>query len=116
MQFSIITITSFVTILDNLVIYFAKVIGNFDIKKYIPIISICFGVILGIIGYYTPDIEMGNNIVEAVFIGLSAGASATGIDQIGKQLNKDTLLVDDQSDPDPDPNDRNNDDTNSFEM
>jgi hypothetical protein len=31
---------------------------------------------------------MGNNIIEAVFIGLSAGAGACGINQVGKQLNK----------------------------
>ena len=31
---------------------------------------------------------MGNNIVEAVFIGISAGSAATGVNQITKQLNK----------------------------
>ena len=49
MQFSIITITSFVTMLDEIVIYVAKNTFGFDIKKYIPIISIFFGLLLGII-------------------------------------------------------------------
>ena len=31
---------------------------------------------------------MGNNLVEAIFIGLSAGSAATGVNQISKQLNK----------------------------
>lgn len=88
MQFSIITITTFVTLLNNIVIYIAKTTFQFDIKKYIPIISIIFGMLLGIIGFYTPDVDMGTNLIEAVFIGISAGASATGIDQVGKQLNK----------------------------
>jgi hypothetical protein len=32
---------------------------------------------------------MGSNLIEAIFIGLSAGAAATGINQVGKQLSKD---------------------------
>lgn len=90
LQFSIITITTFVTILNNIVIYiadkcFPKVAGE-NFKKYIPLFSIAFGLILGVIGYLTPNVEMGNNMIEAIFIGLSAGSAATGIDQIGKQL------------------------------
>jgi cysteine synthase len=38
-----------------------------------------------------PDVDMGNNLVEAIFIGISSGASSVGINQIGKQLNKDDL-------------------------
>lgn len=34
------------------------------------------------------SVEMGNNIIEAIFIGISAGAAATGIHQIGKQFGK----------------------------
>jgi hypothetical protein len=74
--------------LDNIVIYIARTTFNFDIKKYIPIISIFFGLILGIIGYFMEDVDMGTNLVEAIFVGISSGASAVGIDQIGKQLNK----------------------------
>ena len=48
-----------------------------------------FGLILGIAGYYTPNVEMGANLIEAIFIGLSAGAAATGVNQVGKQLGKD---------------------------
>lgn len=88
MQFSIITITSFVTMLDNIVIYIARTTFNFDIKKYIPIISIFFGLLLGIIGYFMEDVDMGTNLVEAIFIGISAGGSSVGLDQVGKQLNK----------------------------
>jgi len=88
MQFSIITITSFVTMLDEIVIYVAKTTFGFDIKKYIPIISIFFGLLLGIVGYFMEDVDMGTNLVEAIFIGISSGASATGINQVGKQLKK----------------------------
>ena len=59
-----------------------------DIKRYIPMFSIVFGIVLGIIGFYIPTVEMGNNIVEAIFIGIAAGSAATGVNQIGKQLYK----------------------------
>ena len=32
---------------------------------------------------------MGSNLVEAIFIGISAGSASTGVHQIGKQLSKD---------------------------
>jgi hypothetical protein len=51
---------------------------------------VVYGIILGIIGYYLPDANMGSNLVEAIFIGISAGSASTGIHQIGKQLTKPT--------------------------
>lgn len=88
LEFSIITISTFVTLLNECTKYFASIVFKKDIKEYIPIFSVLFGVTLGVIGFYLPDVAMGNNIVEAVFIGISAGAAATGVNQIGKQLNK----------------------------
>lgn len=86
LEFSIATVSVFVGLLNQIVKFISSTYFHFDIKKYIPIFSLTFGVILGIIGYYTPSVEMGNNLVEAIFIGLASGAAATGIHQIGKQL------------------------------
>ncbi len=88
LEFSIITITAFVSILDTTLILIMKNFCKGDFKRFIPIFSIIFGIGLGIAGYYTENVEMGNNLVEAIFIGLSAGAAATGIDQVSKQLSK----------------------------
>ena len=88
LEFSIITIGSFVTMLDSITKYIGKFCFKKDISRAIPIFSIIYGVALGICGFYTPSVEMGSNLIEAVFIGLSAGAAATGINQVGKQLNK----------------------------
>ena len=88
LEFSIITISSFVTMLDSITRYIGKFCFKKDIGRILPIFSILYGVALGIVGFYTPNVEMGANLVEAVFIGLSAGAAATGINQVGKQLNK----------------------------
>lgn len=87
MEFSIVTISTFVVILDDA----AKRIANcFDVKidRYVPILSLLFGIALGVCGYFIPTVNMGNNIVEAIFIGLSAGGCSTGCHQIYKQLSK----------------------------
>ena len=88
LEFSIISISTFVTVLNEVVKYMADAMFKKDIKRYIPMFSIIFGIVLGIIGFYIPTVEMGNNIVEAIFIGIAAGSAATGFNQIGKQLNK----------------------------
>lgn len=88
LTFSIITITAFVSFLDTLTISIIKNFVKGDFKKFIPLFSLAYGLGLGIAGYYTPNVDMGTNIIEAIFIGLSAGAAATGVDQVGKQLGK----------------------------
>lgn len=88
LEFSIISISTFVTVLNEVVKYIADTMFKKDIKRYIPMFSIIFGIVLGIIGFYIPTVEMGNNIVEAIFIGIAAGSAATGVNQIGKQLYK----------------------------
>ena len=88
LEFSIISISTFVTVLNEVVKYMADTMFKKDIKRYIPMFSIIFGIVLGIIGFYIPNVEMGNNIVEAIFIGIAAGSAATGVNQIGKQLYK----------------------------
>ena len=90
LQFSILTIGTFVTMLDSITIFIGKACFKKDIKKVIPIFSLIFGLALGIAGYYTPNVDMGANLIEAIFIGLSAGAAATGVNQVGKQLGKDS--------------------------
>ena len=70
LQFSIITITSFVTLLDTLTIVIGGSLFNKDkVKKLIPVFSIIYGVALGIAGFYTENVEMGSNIIEEIFIG-----------------------------------------------
>lgn len=88
LELSIITISSFVTFLDTVTMIIGRQCFKKDINRFIPIFSLVYGLALGIAGYYTPNIDMGSNIIEAIFIGLSAGAAATGINQVGKQLSK----------------------------
>lgn len=88
LQFSIITITTFVTMLVSTTRYIATACFRKDISRTLPIFSIVYGVALAIAGYYATNVDMGNNVIEAFFIGLSAGAAATGFNQVGKQLYK----------------------------
>lgn len=89
LNFSIATIATFVGILDQITKTIFNTYGKKDWDKFIPICSLIFGLILGISGYFIPNVEMGSNIVEAIFIGLSAGAASTGIHQIYHQQTKD---------------------------
>lgn len=87
LEFSIITLSTFVTILVSTTRYIASIFKK-DISCYLPIFAIVYGVILSTCGYYFTDVAMGNNIIEAIFIGLSTGAGACGFNQVGKQLKK----------------------------
>lgn len=59
-----------------------------DVSCYLPIIAIVYGMIISIIGYYVPSIDVGENLLEAILFGVSTGATACGINQVPKQLSK----------------------------
>lgn len=88
LEFSIITISAFVSVLNELTKTISKNCFGKSINRYIPIFSLVYGVTLAICGYFIPDVFFGNNIVEAIFIGLSAGGAAVGIHQTFHQLSK----------------------------
>jgi hypothetical protein len=98
LEFTAITLAAFVVALNEVVKIIAVAITGDEekIKRYIPIFSLVFGVILGIIGYFMPNVTMGNNIVEAIFFGLASGASATGYHQVFKQLKKSPTSNDEE--------------------
>ena len=87
MEFSITTIGAFVALLNEVTKMIAAQFG-YKINRLIPIFSLVYGVALGIAGYFIPNVQMGNNLVEAIFIGLSAGGAATGCHQVYQQLSK----------------------------
>ena len=83
--FSIATIGIFVFIIDTITKTVFKSIGKESWYRFIPLCSLIYGLVLGVAGYYIPDVEMGNNIIEAIFIGLAAGSGSTGIHQLYRQ-------------------------------
>lgn len=106
-EFSIMTIAAFVGALNEVVKFIAKSLGK-NVNRYIPICSIVFGACLGICGYFIDTVDMGHNIVEALFIGLSAGGAATGCHQIYKQLLKYDDNTENTSTEEDDVNDNDN--------
>ena len=67
--------------------YIAK--GNEKLIRIIPIIACICGIIAGIICYFAfPSLIAATNLFTAILVGGASGLSATGCNQIFKQLNK----------------------------
>lgn len=99
-ELTIVTISAFVAALNQATKYIGNNFIKRDISKYIPICSVIYGLILGIIGFYLPNANMGNNLVEAILIGISAGSASTGCHQIVKQLTKPVTSPSDEQSTD----------------
>jgi hypothetical protein len=64
--------------------------NNEKFKRLIPLISAGLGTALGIICFYSiPDIIPASNVLVAIISGGASGLSATGCNQIIKQLMDD---------------------------
>ena len=62
---------------------------NEKFKRFIPLISAALGAVLGLVAYYAvPSIIPAANVCVALLIGGARGLSATGTNQIIKQLGK----------------------------
>lgn len=71
----------------NLIKYAVK--GNETFKRFIPLIAAGLGAVLGVVAYYAvPSIIPAANVVVAIVIGGASGLTATGANQIIKQLEK----------------------------
>lgn len=69
----------------NLIKYATK--ENETFKRFIPLLSGGLGALLGIFCYFViPEISVGSNVVVAIISGGASGLSATGCNQIIKQL------------------------------
>lgn len=63
--------------------------GNEKFKRFIPLTAAILGAILGIGCFYlTPDLISAPNVIVAIVIGAASGLTATGANQIIKQLGK----------------------------
>ena len=62
---------------------------NEKFKRFIPLISAALGAVLGLVASYAvPSIIPAANVCVALLIGGASGLSATGTNQIIKQLGK----------------------------
>ena len=75
------------TIMEIYKVFIAK--ENEKLIRIIPLIACIVGIVLGIICFYAfPTIISASNLLTAILIGGSSGLSATGCNQIFKQLKK----------------------------
>lgn len=71
----------------NLIKYAVK--DNETFKRLIPIISAVLGGCLGCVAFYlAPGVIIADNILAAIIVGGASGLTATGTNQIIKQLGK----------------------------
>lgn len=71
----------------NLIKYTTKY--NEKVLRFVPLISAGLGVLCGVICFFSvPDLLPTNNIIVAVVFGGASGLTATGFNQIFKQIKK----------------------------
>ena len=78
-----------------IVVYFIieiikKCVGNNEkFKRFIPLIATAIGAICGVVCFFAlPSIIPASNVVVAIVIGGASGLTATGTNQMIKQLGK----------------------------
>lgn len=65
----------------------AEMVNSEKWIRIIPLLAAVLGVILGVIAYFCiPEIMPADNVFMAILIGGASGLTATGINQIYKQL------------------------------
>ncbi len=79
--------------------------ANSKLTQIIPAVGLILGAILGGIMFYAcPNLIMANNLLNAIIIGGASGLSATGCNQLFKQLKKFGVTVEETK-----PTDENSD-------
>jgi hypothetical protein len=63
--------------------------GDEKFKRFIPLFSALLGAICGVVSFYAvPGVIETQNILVAIVLGAASGLSATGTNQVVKQLTK----------------------------
>ena len=65
--------------------------GDERFKRFIPLIACVLGACCGVVAFYcVPGVMETENLLVALVLGATSGLSATGANQIGKQLTHTT--------------------------
>ncbi len=86
----LISVPAIVTVVYAIIEIIKKCVGeNEKFKRFIPLIATAIGVICGVVCFFAlPSIIPASNVVVAIAIGGASGLTATGTNQIIKQLGK----------------------------
>ena len=67
--------------------------GDERLKRFIPLIACLLGAGCGVVAFYcVPGVMETENLLVALVLGAASGLSATGANQIGKQLTHTTTV------------------------
>lgn len=65
--------------------------GDEKFKRFIPLIALALGAACGVVAFYfVPGVMETENLLVAIIVGAASGLSATGTNQVAKQLTKTT--------------------------
>ena len=83
----IISVPVIVTIVYGMMELLKNAFGSERFNKFIPLLAVIFGALLGFIAYYVyPAIIPAENAFTAILIGAASGWAATGANQTYKKL------------------------------
>lgn len=97
----IICVPLIVTIVYALIEGYKKIVAkkNEILVRIIPIIGLCLGAVLGVVCFYAfPELIIAHNLLSAIVVGASSGLSATGCNQIFKQLKNYGITITEPND------------------
>ena len=116
----IICVPIIVALTYGIIELYKKIIAkqNEILNRIIPIIGLVLGGFLGVVCFYAfPELIVAHNIVSAIIVGASSGLSATGCNQILKQLKNFGITVSEPQNANNQPNvDAAKNDENSSEL
>ena len=65
--------------------------GDEKFRRFIPLIACILGAVCGVVAFYcVPGVMETENLLVAIVLGAASGLSATGTNQVAKQLTKNT--------------------------
>lgn len=65
--------------------------GDEKFRRFIPLIACVLGAVCGVVAFYcVPGVMETENLLVAIVLGAASGLSATGTNQVAKQLTKTT--------------------------
>jgi hypothetical protein len=68
--------------------------GDEKFKRFIPLIAMVLGAVCGVVAFYcVPGVMETENLLVAIILGASSGLSATGTNQVAKQLTKSDAKI-----------------------
>jgi len=86
----LISVPAIATIVYWVINLIKSVVNNEKFNRFIPLIATGLGVVFGVIAFFAvPSIIPAENIFVAIIIGGASGLTATGTNQVIKQLSKD---------------------------